>query len=151
MSTDNTFMYLSSGNYEFIGIRHRHNQVLYLSPLIDRVSIGQYGWLQTGLYLAIIKDALARFSLGDSSSDPPNGDDLDPEDDPGSMHSGQSEGCSGGDGNEGGTEYHPGNFGESTSTDMSTLVSFFAQCCYIANCAAEHDLHSLCMPAVWSF
>jgi len=127
-------MCLSSGNYEFIGIRHRRDQTLYISPLIDRVSIGNYGWLQTGLYLAVIEDALARFS----SSDESNGSDLDPADsgDSGSMrfdqaggHSsggGDEEGHSGGGGNEGGTGYQPEDSGGSTSVHMFTLVSFFA-------------------------
>ena len=120
-------MCLSSGNYEFIGIRHRRDQTLYISPLIDRVSIEHYGWLQTGLYLAVIEDALVRFSRGDSS-DESNGSDLDPTDpgDSGLMHFGQAGGHSGGGDDEEGTGYQPEDSGGNTSVDMSTLVSFFA-------------------------
>jgi hypothetical protein len=50
---------LHSGNHEFVGIRHRESQTLYLSPLIVPSSCA-YGKIHVGIYIAAIKDALDR-------------------------------------------------------------------------------------------
>jgi hypothetical protein len=57
--TGGTIIVLHSGNHEFVGIRHRESQTLYLSPLIVP-SRCAYGKIHVGIYIAAIKDALDR-------------------------------------------------------------------------------------------
>ncbi|KAJ7155873.1 hypothetical protein C8R46DRAFT_434921 [Mycena filopes] len=60
---DTTYLVIHSGNYEYIGLRHRATQTLYLSQLIypaKCADIGGYVKLHTGLYLSAIKDAESR-------------------------------------------------------------------------------------------
>ncbi|KAJ8586476.1 hypothetical protein M405DRAFT_843850 [Rhizopogon salebrosus TDB-379] len=127
VTSDNTFMCLSSGNIEYIGIRHRGTQTLYLSPPIKRLSIAGYGWLQTGLYLAIIEDAIARFSSGNQPGDTPDDDNTEPMDfDEGAnpTHPDPKEGRSGRSGNKRGgrsSGLKTQGSGENMSVDMTTL------------------------------
>lgn len=62
VQTDSTFIVFHSGNFERIGFRHRANQTLYLSELIDVVhgKDPAYGRLHIGLHMAIIQDVLDR-------------------------------------------------------------------------------------------
>jgi hypothetical protein len=129
VTSDNTFMCLNSGNIEYIGIRHRGTQTLYLSPPIKRLSIAGYGWLQTGLYLAIIEDAIARFSSGNQPGDTPDDDNAEPVD----FHEGASPthpdpkvGRGGRSGDKRGgrsSDLKTQDSGGSMSVDMTTLVS----------------------------
>jgi hypothetical protein len=58
--SDATLLVVSSGNFEFIGVRHRESQTLYLSPLIDVQNTSTYAKLHTGLYLAAFRDVVSR-------------------------------------------------------------------------------------------
>ena len=55
-------MVLNSGNHEFICIRHRRTQTLYISELIEPSVCKEpsYGKLHVGLYLAAVKDTMDR-------------------------------------------------------------------------------------------
>ncbi|KIL60282.1 hypothetical protein M378DRAFT_14258 [Amanita muscaria Koide BX008] len=59
---DGSIIVLQSGNHEFIGIRHRTTQTLYISDLIEPHACRDpsYGKLHVGIYIAGIKDALDR-------------------------------------------------------------------------------------------
>ncbi|KAJ7173379.1 hypothetical protein C8R46DRAFT_1082621 [Mycena filopes] len=61
---DTTFLVIHSGNWEYIGVRHRSSQTLYLSelfsPSADCGPCGGYAKLHTGLYLMAIQDAQKR-------------------------------------------------------------------------------------------
>lgn len=63
--SDSTLIVLHSGHCEYIGIRHRASQTLFLSDPIDPTTCKDpaYGKLQIGLYLYAIKDAMARYEL----------------------------------------------------------------------------------------
>jgi hypothetical protein len=123
-------MYLSSGNKEFIGIQHRRNRTLYLSPQIDRMSTKAYGWLQAGLYLAIIKDAIARFSPQNTPGDSSDDEETDPKgyhQKPSSTHPDCDWQVEGRSGRSGGRDNHSKmeDSGGSTSANISSLVSSF--------------------------
>jgi hypothetical protein len=53
---------LQSGNHEFICIRHRHTQTLYVSELIKPHACREpsYGKLHVGLYIAAVMDTIDR-------------------------------------------------------------------------------------------
>ncbi|KAH9487271.1 hypothetical protein JR316_0001341 [Psilocybe cubensis] len=70
---DTTYIILHCGRYERIGIRHRATQTLYLSGVIDTVSIQDpcYRKLHIGLHIAIFQDALERMKASETSSIPP--------------------------------------------------------------------------------
>lgn len=59
---DATFIIFHAGNYEYIGIRHRKAQTLYLSRMIDvsELKPPAYVKLQVGLYIAAYRDAVPR-------------------------------------------------------------------------------------------
>ena len=61
---DSTLIILHSGNHEFVGIRHRKTQTLYLSKMIDVVNDNSpaYGKLHVGIYIAALRDAIDRVS-----------------------------------------------------------------------------------------
>ncbi len=64
VNVDATFMVLNAGSREFIGIRDRRLQRLYLSPLIDlddphSLPAG-YFKIHTGLLIAALRDAIQR-------------------------------------------------------------------------------------------
>ena len=78
MRHDSTLIILHSGNYEFVGVRHRETQTLYLSNMIDVANNNSpsYGKLHVGIYIAALQDAMDRVSqtpeLPDKSSDVEN-------------------------------------------------------------------------------
>jgi hypothetical protein len=51
---------VNSGNFEFIGVRHREFQTLYLSPLVDVQRYRAFAKLHTGLYIAAFRDTVDR-------------------------------------------------------------------------------------------
>ena len=65
VESDATFIVFNCGNYERIGFRHRGNQALFLSDLINvsESSYPGYGQIQIGLYMIILRDALDRIRL----------------------------------------------------------------------------------------
>ncbi|KIM35339.1 hypothetical protein M413DRAFT_32588 [Hebeloma cylindrosporum] len=62
---DASFIIFHSGNLEYIGIRHRQSQTLYLSQLIKipNEDLPGYYRIHAGLFIAAYKDALARAKL----------------------------------------------------------------------------------------
>ncbi|KAJ7654622.1 hypothetical protein DFH06DRAFT_1202907 [Mycena polygramma] len=66
VKNDTTYLVIHSGNHEFIGMRHRSSQTLYLSQLFTPSESGDCGGylkLHTGLYLSAFKDAASRALL----------------------------------------------------------------------------------------
>ena len=59
---DTTIMVVQSGNYEFIGIRHRLSQTLYVSDIIQPHACEEpsYGKIHVGIYVAATMDAIDR-------------------------------------------------------------------------------------------
>lgn len=56
-------MVINSGNHEFIGIRDRESQTLYISDLIEPHSPPHgyaYGQIQVGLYICAMRDSIKR-------------------------------------------------------------------------------------------
>lgn len=51
---------IDAGNLQFIGVRHRDRQTLYLSKMYRVTESPPCGKLHTGLYIAAIRDAIAR-------------------------------------------------------------------------------------------
>ncbi|KAJ6467969.1 hypothetical protein C8R47DRAFT_1152100 [Mycena vitilis] len=60
---DATFLVFQAGNYEIVGFRHRAEQTLYLSELIEPHKEESYGQLATGLYIAIFREAKKRAEM----------------------------------------------------------------------------------------
>lgn len=62
VQNDTTFMVLHTGASEFIGMRHRESQTLYLGPRIwpHMCKKPSYTKLHVGLYIAAFRDAVAR-------------------------------------------------------------------------------------------
>nr|GAT46392.1 predicted protein [Mycena chlorophos] len=60
---DATFLSINAGLFELIGLRHRQEQTLYLSDIIRPSSDANYYELETGLFLAIMQDAMRRTEL----------------------------------------------------------------------------------------
>jgi hypothetical protein len=62
---DCTLICLHAGSFEYIGVRHRATQRLYLSDLIDTHTCQDpgYGKLHVGLYIAALNDAEDRVQL----------------------------------------------------------------------------------------
>ncbi len=64
VNVDATFMVLNAGSREFIGIRDRKSQRLYLSPLIDLDDpsslLAGYFKVHAGVQIATILDAIQR-------------------------------------------------------------------------------------------
>ena len=71
MESDATLIVFNCGNYERIGFRHRGSQTLFLSNLINVSAGSNYGQIQIGLYMTILRDALDRMHLikGASTND----------------------------------------------------------------------------------
>ena len=59
---DCSIFVLNSGNHEFICIRHRRTQTLYISELIEPSVCKEpsYGKLHVGLFIAAVKDTMDR-------------------------------------------------------------------------------------------
>jgi hypothetical protein len=55
-------MVVQSGNYEFVGIRHRLSQTLYVSDIIQPHACEEpsYGKIHVGIYVAAAMDAIDR-------------------------------------------------------------------------------------------
>ena len=72
---DCSIIVIQSGNYEFIGIRHRRSQTLYISDLIvpHACKDPSYGKLHVGLYIAAVRDAIDRASQRAAGSGGPSG------------------------------------------------------------------------------
>jgi hypothetical protein len=78
---DSTIIIFHSGNLEYVCVRHRETQTLYISDLIDVPHCANpgYGKLHTGIYIAAIQDAVQRviemspvdqtYDIGDASQD----------------------------------------------------------------------------------
>ena len=64
MNNDATIITLHAGSFEYIGVRHRKEQRLYLSQLIHVHTCKDpgYGKLQIGIYIAALKDGINRAS-----------------------------------------------------------------------------------------
>ena len=74
---DGSIIVIQSGNHEFIAIRHRTSQTLYISNLIEPHTCKQpsYGKLHVGIYIAALTDALDREGQGHDTQPPSDGDD----------------------------------------------------------------------------
>jgi hypothetical protein len=69
---DATILVVNSGNFEFIGVRHRDSQTLFLSPLIEVQTTPAYAKLHTGLYIAAFHDTVCRaLQLRNAKKRPP--------------------------------------------------------------------------------
>jgi hypothetical protein len=71
---DSTLIILHSGNFEYVCVRHRETQTLYISDLINIPYCANpgYGKLQIGIYIAAVQDAMqraAQMSPVDQSAD----------------------------------------------------------------------------------
>ena len=82
---DATHIIIQSGNSEYVCVRHRATQTLYVSDLIDVPNYPGYAKLHTGIYLTALLDAIQRVApmddnvdsssnIGGASED--NGDDV---------------------------------------------------------------------------
>jgi hypothetical protein len=87
---DSTLLILHAGNYEYICIRHRETQTLYISDILHIPFLKEpgYGKVQVAIYMAAIDDALCRITLDDvadgsntpvrvADKSPPGENDLD--------------------------------------------------------------------------
>ena len=78
---DSTTIVLHSGNHELVCVRHRDNQTLYVSDVIEPPTCKDpgYGKLQVGIYVAAIQDMMDRTKQRLQRSQPnlPDGDDGD--------------------------------------------------------------------------
>jgi hypothetical protein len=61
VQTRSTFFVIHSGNYEYICIRHRATQTLYVSDILHVPFVPGYMKLQIGLYIAGLDDAFRRY------------------------------------------------------------------------------------------
>lgn len=68
MRTDSTIIVLHSGNHEFVCIRHRESQTLYISDIIHppTCKAPAYGKLHVGIYIAAVQDAILRMEYGET-------------------------------------------------------------------------------------
>jgi hypothetical protein len=62
VQADSTIIIIYSGNFEYVCVRCRETQTLYISDLIDvpHCTNPRYGKLHTGIYIAAIQDAMQR-------------------------------------------------------------------------------------------
>ncbi|KAF7296408.1 hypothetical protein HMN09_01111100 [Mycena chlorophos] len=60
---DATFVSISAGTVEILGLRHRGTQTLYLSDIILPCSDKNYHQQETGFFIAIFRDAIERTKL----------------------------------------------------------------------------------------
>lgn len=77
MHVDATVVVLNSGNYEYIGIRHRASQTLFLSDPIQPPSSHDpaYGKIEIGLYIWAFQDAMERWELNSRRNTEDKGSD----------------------------------------------------------------------------
>jgi hypothetical protein len=64
-----TLLVLHAGNYEYVCIRHRETQTLYISDILHIPFLKDpgYGKVQIGIYITALEDALRRFTLDNLS------------------------------------------------------------------------------------
>lgn len=74
MRQNSTLLVLHAGNYEYICIRHRETQTLYISDILHIPFLKEpgYGKVQVGIYIAALDDALHRIVMDDASGVPNN-------------------------------------------------------------------------------
>ncbi|KAJ7648303.1 hypothetical protein DFH06DRAFT_1423851 [Mycena polygramma] len=60
---DATFVIFHAGNFEVIGFRSRSEQTLYISDIIFAPTQPQYGQIETGLFIAIFREAKERAKM----------------------------------------------------------------------------------------
>jgi len=74
-----TIVVIHSGNYEYVCVRHRATQTLYISDILHVPYLREpgYGKVQVGIYIAAVDDAFGRHNLekGSRNKDPPAGGD----------------------------------------------------------------------------
>jgi hypothetical protein len=60
-----TLLILNAGNYEYVCIRHRESQTLYISDVLHVPLLKDpgYGKIQVAIYITALQDALRRISL----------------------------------------------------------------------------------------
>jgi len=67
--TDSTIIVLNTGNYEFVGVRHRETQTFYISDIINpsTCKAPAYGKLHIGIYIAAVQDAISRMKRNEEN------------------------------------------------------------------------------------
>ena len=72
---DTSIVVVQSGNYEFVGVRHRQSQTLYISDIIEPHACKEasYGKIHVGIYVAAALDAIDRAMQRASGNRGPNG------------------------------------------------------------------------------
>jgi hypothetical protein len=70
--SDATLLVVNTGNFEFIGVRHRESRTLFLSPLIDVQNTPTYAKLHTGLYISAFCDTVDRALQLCDAAEPPS-------------------------------------------------------------------------------
>lgn len=70
MRQNTTLLIIHSGNLEYVCIRHRASQTLYISDIlhVPRLKDPGYGKLQVGVYITAVDDAMRRV-VRDTSSE----------------------------------------------------------------------------------
>lgn len=63
---------IHAGNYEYVCIRHRETQTLYISDILHIPFLKEpgYGKVQVGIYITALDDALRRMALNDAGGTP---------------------------------------------------------------------------------
>lgn len=61
MRHDSTYFTISTGNAEYICLRHRGTQTLWISDLIVPYKYSLYGKLQIGLHIAAFEETIGRW------------------------------------------------------------------------------------------
>jgi hypothetical protein len=71
---DPTLIILHSGNYEYVAVRHRETQTLFLSDIYEPYALIDpgYGKLHIGIYISAVQDALDRFNKLPKDTNPPS-------------------------------------------------------------------------------
>jgi len=69
---NSTVLVIHAGNYEYVCIRHRETQTLYISDILHIPFLKEpgYGKVQIGIYIIALDDALQRVALGDAGGAP---------------------------------------------------------------------------------
>src|ERR1700729_4073642 len=79
---NSTVLIMHGGNYEYICLRHRETQTLYISDILHIPFLKDpgYGKVQIGIYITALEDALQRMAL-DSAFELADGYDTHPSSD----------------------------------------------------------------------
>jgi hypothetical protein len=69
---NSTVLVIHAGNYEYICIRHRETQTLYISDILHIPFLKDpgYGKVQIGIYITALDDALQRIALDETGGAP---------------------------------------------------------------------------------